>query len=187
MTLIADKDRETIRELLDKELADSVDLLLFTRPRSRVYVPGRQDCQTCEETRELLEELSVLSDKLSLTTRDLSVEPEAAADYHVQHLPTVLVRRGGSSAGPVDRTAPDGPTQGDGAQAAEPPAAGADAPAGQGASVRFLGLPSGYEFSTLLADVVDVSKGRTDLSEATRAAVRAIDQPVHIQVFVTPT
>ena len=38
-----------------------------------------------------------------------------------------------------------------------------------------------------MADVVDVSKGRTDLSAEARAAVRAIDAPVHIQVFVTPS
>ena len=54
-------------------------------------------------------------------------------------------------------------------------------------NVRFVGLPAGYEFSTLLADLVDLSKGRTDLSDETRDAVRAIDAPVHIQVFVTPT
>ena len=55
-----------------------------------------------------------------------------------------------------------------------------------GASVRFLGLPGGYEFTTLLADIVDVSRGVTDLAPETLDAVRAIDDPVHIQVFVTP-
>jgi hypothetical protein len=34
---------------------------------------------------------------------------------------------------------------------------------------------------------VDMSKGSTDLSEPAREEVRAIDTPVHIQVFVTPT
>ena len=56
-----------------------------------------------------------------------------------------------------------------------------------GTGVRFIGLPGGYEFSTLLADIIDVSKGRTDLSPAARVAVQAIQTPVHIQVFVTPT
>jgi glutaredoxin-like protein len=53
-------------------------------------------------------------------------------------------------------------------------------------AVRFLGAPSGYEFSTLIADIVDVSRGDTDLSEETRAALKDVNEPVHIQVFSTP-
>jgi alkyl hydroperoxide reductase subunit AhpF len=53
--------------------------------------------------------------------------------------------------------------------------------------VRFLGAPSGYEFSTLIADIVDISKGEVSLSDETRAALGAIAEPVHIQVFSTPT
>jgi alkyl hydroperoxide reductase subunit AhpF len=54
-------------------------------------------------------------------------------------------------------------------------------------AVRFFGLPAGYEFSTLIADIVDVSRGNVELSEKTRAELAALDEPVHIQVFVTPT
>ncbi len=53
--------------------------------------------------------------------------------------------------------------------------------------VRYLGIPAGLEFSSLLADLVDVSRGGTDLAEPTKAALRALDRDVHIQVFVTPT
>ncbi len=53
--------------------------------------------------------------------------------------------------------------------------------------LRFLGPPAGYEFSTLISDVVDVSAGRIELSEETQNALAAIAEPVHIQVFVTPT
>jgi thiol-disulfide isomerase/thioredoxin len=162
MTIIAEKDRETIRTMLESELVDDVELLLFTRPRSHVYVPGRQDCETCDETRELLEELVGLSQKLRLTSHDVSSEPDAADAYGVTEVPTVLVRPAANEAIEVE-------------ESAAPP------------NVRFLGLPAGYEFSTLLADVVDMSKGSTDLSEPAREEVRAIDTPVHIQVFVTPT
>jgi alkyl hydroperoxide reductase subunit AhpF len=54
-------------------------------------------------------------------------------------------------------------------------------------SVRFLGAPSGYEFSTLIADIVDVSNGNIVLSEETLEALKDITEPVHIQVFSTPT
>ncbi len=53
--------------------------------------------------------------------------------------------------------------------------------------VRFFGIPAGYEFSTLIEDLVDVSTGQTDLRDDTRKALQAIDQDIHIQVFVTPT
>lgn len=54
-------------------------------------------------------------------------------------------------------------------------------------TVRFFGVPAGYEFATLIEDLIDVSKGKTDLSEKTRQALSAIDQDLHVQVFVTPT
>lgn len=53
--------------------------------------------------------------------------------------------------------------------------------------VRFYGIPSGYEFSTLIEDIISVSRGESGLSEATVAAVAGIHTPVHLQVFVTPT
>jgi hypothetical protein len=53
--------------------------------------------------------------------------------------------------------------------------------------VRYLGAPAGGEFAAFLADLGDVSKGTTRLSEATRTALAAITKPVHIRVFVTPT
>ena len=53
--------------------------------------------------------------------------------------------------------------------------------------IRFYGIPSGYEFSSLVDDIVAVSKGESGLAPATKAAVARINQPVHIQVYVTPT
>jgi alkyl hydroperoxide reductase subunit AhpF len=54
-------------------------------------------------------------------------------------------------------------------------------------TIRFLGSPAGYEFSTLIADLVDLSAGNVLLTEETQAALREIDEPVHIRVFSTPT
>jgi glutaredoxin-like protein len=53
--------------------------------------------------------------------------------------------------------------------------------------VRFYGMPSGYEFGTLLDAVLDVSQGDSGLEEDTRAGLRDLPRPVHIQVFSTPT
>lgn len=171
MTVIAEKDRPTVRDLLARELVAEVELLLFTRGRSPVIVPGQPNYLTCDETHELLAELVSLSDRLQLTTFDLGTNPDTATRYNVTAVPTVMIRRRENST----------------STRALSQEVGAAAPAEPGANVRFVGLPGGYEFSTLLADIVDVSRGRTDLSPAARAAVQAIESPVHIQVFVTPT
>jgi alkyl hydroperoxide reductase subunit AhpF len=53
--------------------------------------------------------------------------------------------------------------------------------------IRFYGLPSGYEFGTLIDAILDVSTGQSGLGEATRAALAEVKASVHIQVFSTPT
>ncbi len=53
--------------------------------------------------------------------------------------------------------------------------------------VRFYGIPSGYEFTTLVQDILMVSKGETDFSPAAQEMIAKIDKPVDIQVYVTPT
>ncbi|MEK6777229.1 MAG: hypothetical protein AABY87_10155 [bacterium] len=53
--------------------------------------------------------------------------------------------------------------------------------------VRYFGVPFGYEFSALIESIVNVSRGRTNLSEQTRNTLRSLARPAHIQVFITPT
>jgi glutaredoxin-like protein len=53
--------------------------------------------------------------------------------------------------------------------------------------VRFYGIPSGYEFVSLIEAMKTVASGESGLSDATREALAQLDEPVHFQVFVTPT
>jgi alkyl hydroperoxide reductase subunit AhpF len=53
--------------------------------------------------------------------------------------------------------------------------------------IRFYGLPSGYEFGSLIEAILDVSSGQSGLGEETRAGLAALAHPVHLQVFSTPT
>ena len=46
-------------------------------------------------------------------------------------------------------------------------------------AMRFVGLPAGYEFSTLVADIVGVSSGTVGLSQATQDELRALEQDLH--------
>jgi glutaredoxin-like protein len=53
--------------------------------------------------------------------------------------------------------------------------------------VRFYGIPSGYEFSSLIEGIVAVGKRQPSLSKQTLGEIQRLNKPVHIQVFVTPT
>lgn len=53
--------------------------------------------------------------------------------------------------------------------------------------IRYYGIPSGYEFSSLLEDVLDVSRGDPGFNEHQLEQIARIREPLHLQVFVTPT
>jgi len=53
--------------------------------------------------------------------------------------------------------------------------------------VRFYGVPAGYEFTTLLAAIKAVSAGESGLAPQTRETLAGLKDPLHLQVFVTPT
>lgn len=53
--------------------------------------------------------------------------------------------------------------------------------------VRFKGIPAGHEFTTLVNDLVILSRRDSGLSPETREFLKSLEKPVHLQVFVTPT
>src|SRR5574341_384148 len=53
--------------------------------------------------------------------------------------------------------------------------------------IQFLGIPSGHEFSTLVNDILMVSKRESGLNEKTREFLKKLDKPLQLQVFVTPS
>lgn len=62
-----------------------------------------------------------------------------------------------------------------------------DEPEPKNYGVRLFGIPAGYEFSTLIEDILMVGRRSADLSPQTMAELSRLDRPVHIQVYVTPT
>jgi alkyl hydroperoxide reductase subunit AhpF len=149
MPLISDQDQQTLRKLFE-ELEGDVTITNFTQHDSLLTIPG-QECDYCKETRELLEEVTALSDKLHLETKDFVRDEQEAQRLGVTRIPGFVLQ--GRAKG----------------------------------RVRFFGIPAGYEFSTLVEDILDLSKGTTNLSEKTRTALGEVDQDLHVQVFVTPT
>lgn len=53
--------------------------------------------------------------------------------------------------------------------------------------IRFYGIPAGYEFTTLIEDILMVSSGESRLSPETKIKLIRVIQPVNIQVFATLT
>ncbi|HER00016.1 MAG TPA: glutaredoxin [candidate division Zixibacteria bacterium] len=53
--------------------------------------------------------------------------------------------------------------------------------------IRFYGVPSGYEFNSLLNAMYNVSRGEIGLPGVIREDLDKIDKNIHVQVFVTPT
>lgn len=53
--------------------------------------------------------------------------------------------------------------------------------------IRYFGIPYGYEFNSFIDNIINVSKGTTNLTEETKKKLALIEKPVHIQVFVTLT
>ncbi|HLA98799.1 MAG TPA: hypothetical protein VJL34_10125 [Anaerolineales bacterium] len=53
--------------------------------------------------------------------------------------------------------------------------------------IRYAGIPSGHEFSSLIHDLVLVSSRDSGLEQKTRDFLKGLEQPVLLQVFVTPT
>lgn len=53
--------------------------------------------------------------------------------------------------------------------------------------IRYAGIPSGHEFSSLIQDLLTVSSRQAHLSDETMAFLNDLTEPVHLQVFVTPT
>lgn len=145
---------EATRKRFDEEMVDNVSLLYFTQEPSRLVVPEHlkgQECLFCKETRELLTEVSSLSDKIELVIRDFIANKEKAEEYDIDKIPATLVM------GKED------------------------------CGIRFFGIPSGYEYSSLIEAIVDVSRGKTGLSQKTLDILETVDMDIHIQVFVTPT
>ena len=151
MGMIPEPDKETIRNHLSERLDGDVEIVMFTERESPIIIPGKQPCETCAQTEELLEEVASLSDKLKLTVHEISTAKAEADALGIDSVPAFVLK--GASRG----------------------------------RVRFFGIPSGYEFSALIADVVDVSKGKTDLAEETREYLAALTEDVNIKVFTTPT
>lgn len=125
-------------------------------PVQVLYFGSKDNCEYCNETKQLLEEVTALNDKLELSVYDMQEHQDVASKYNVTNVPGIVIAAK------------------DGAKVTN-------------LGIQFSGIPSGHEFSTLINDIVIVSKRESGLSEKTREFLKNLDKPLHLQVFVTPT
>ena len=143
MAFLKDSDREAIGKRLSA-LGQGVKLIVFTQ---------EMECMFCKETRELMEEVGSLSNKVAVEVYDFVKDKEKAESFGIDKIPAIAV------------IAEDNTDYG----------------------IRFYGIPSGYEFMSLLESFDLVSSGDSGLAEPTRDKLKELKDPVNLQVFVTPT
>lgn len=134
-----------IRKEVQAALADvtsPVTFKVFTQPF---------ECQYCKETRELIQEVAALSDRLSVEVYDFEKDKALADSLGIDKVPAVAI---------VGK---------------------------QDYGIRMFGIPSGYEFGSLIESIKLVSEGDSGLAPDTRKQIAQLKQPVTIQVFITPT
>ncbi len=80
-------------QMLDEKIREQVKQIFagLSEPVSVLFFGQKQDCDYCKSTRQLMEELVALSDKLLLQAYDVDEQPEIAAKYHVEHLPGIVI------------------------------------------------------------------------------------------------
>lgn len=122
-------------------------------------------CETCGITSQILQEITPLSDKLELVTYNYAIDRDAVALYGITRIPAIALLRMEETTG----------------ESGEVEAHERDY------GIRFYGVPSGYEFMSLIGSILDVSLGDSHLSSATRAQLATLTEPTHFQVFTTPT
>lgn len=150
MPLLNEDVQKQVRQIFE-EIKSPVTIVMFTQSNDgKVSI----ECQMCADTRMLLEEVSALSDKITLEVRDLVADEQLAQTYRVDKIPAIVLRGG------LDNN---------------------------DYGIRFYGIPSGYEFGSLIEGILLASKGSAELSPKTMEAIQKLDRPVHIQVYVTPT
>ena len=101
MSLISEKDQQALQELFEG-LEGDVTITNFTQRESLLIVPG-QECDYCKETRELLEEVTALSDKLHLETKDFVRDTQEADSLGVTRIPGFVLQGRGQRKGALFR------------------------------------------------------------------------------------
>ncbi|ASI99878.1 protein disulfide oxidoreductase [Thermococcus celer] len=92
MGLISDSDKKVIKEEFFSKLTNPVKIIGFT---------GKDHCQYCDQLKQLMKELSELSDKLTYEFHDFDTEEgrKIAERYRIDNAPAVTITQDGKDMG----------------------------------------------------------------------------------------
>jgi len=82
MSMIPEEHKQHVKEELDKNLHDSVRLIVFTQ---------ETECQFCKQTRELAEEVATLSDRIKAEVYDFVKDNEKAKEHRIDKVPAIAI------------------------------------------------------------------------------------------------
>ncbi len=77
--------KKSVQEKLSQNLKDPVTITFFTM---------ELECQFCQQTHELLDEITALSDKISLTVYKFDIDKEQAASFGIEKIPAMVISAG---------------------------------------------------------------------------------------------
>jgi len=147
MALITEADQARLRE----------DFARLKRPVRLLFLTQTIGCETCLQTRQIIDELPPLSEKISIEEVSFVLEKDRARALGIDRVPAIALF--GQDDEGVERDS----------------------------HIRFLGAPSGYEFISLVRAILLVGGAESMLSQASRERLTAINSPMDIRVFSTPT
>ena len=84
MALISPAEASKVSDYFRERLPNPVTIDLFTEKKSLLFVPGRRECEYCEETEQLLGEVAALSDQIRLNVHDLRKDPGAGDAFGIE-------------------------------------------------------------------------------------------------------
>lgn len=84
---------DPMTQLLDENIQRQVRdaLTPMIEPVHVLFFSSATNCEYCDDTRQLLEEVSALSDKLSLGIHDIDADADLAAQYGVNKTPGIVL------------------------------------------------------------------------------------------------
>ena len=96
MPLLQERDREIVQQRFDEGMKGDVNVTLYTQNNlGGLFIPGRE-CQTCEPTQQLLEEVSELSPRINLEVVDFYANTEEAKAHGVDKIPAIIISGNGT-------------------------------------------------------------------------------------------
>src|SRR6266403_1005768 len=89
MAFLSAENQNEIKRLFE-DLSGEVRLIYFTQKESPLFIPGNE-CETCKDTRALLEEVAGLSDKITLEVHDFVADSAAAREHGIDRIPAFVM------------------------------------------------------------------------------------------------